>query len=48
VQGIAPPPNRIKEGRMLTYEFTLNPGEARVFQYVNAIGNDPTTVREDY
>ncbi len=48
VQGIAPPPNRIEQGRMLTYEFTLNPGEFRVFRYVNVIGDDPNSVSEDY
>jgi hypothetical protein len=48
VQGIAPPPDRIEQGRMLTYHFTLNPGEARTFRYVNAIGDDSAIVREDY
>ena len=48
VQGIAPPPQSIDQGRMLTYEFTLNPGETRSFQFVNAIGDDATLVREDY
>jgi len=48
VQGIAPVPNRIEQGRMLTYEFTLNPGETRAFHYVNAIGDDGAAVSDDY
>jgi hypothetical protein len=40
VQGVSPLPDRIEQGRMLTYEFSLNPGEERVFQYVNVIGDD--------
>ncbi len=48
VQGVHPSPNRIDRGRMLSYEFTLNPGEERVFQYVNAIGDDGPTVLDAY
>jgi hypothetical protein len=33
---------------MLLYEFILNPGEERAFQYVNAIGEDRTAVLEAY
>ena len=48
IQGIHPPPHRIEQGRMLTYEFSLNPGEERVFQYVNVIGDNPAAVVEAY
>jgi hypothetical protein len=48
IQGITPKPDRIEQGRMLTYEFTLNPGEERVFQYINVIGDDRTAVIEAY
>lgn len=48
VQGISPAPRSIEQGRMLTYEFTLNPGEARSFQFVNAIGDDASAVKDDY
>ena len=48
VQGITPPPRRIEQGRMLVYEFTLGPGEERVFQYVNTIGDDRAAMLEAY
>jgi len=48
VQGITPRPSRLEQSRMLIYEFSLNPGEARAFQYVNAIGDDRTAVLEAY
>ncbi len=38
VQGISPLPVRIERGRMLVSEISLNPGEARTFHYINAIG----------
>jgi hypothetical protein len=48
VQGVNPIPDRIEQGRMLAYDCTLNPGEQRAFQYVNAIGNDGAALLEDY
>ncbi len=48
IQGINPPPQAIKQGRVLTYELTLKPGEERVFQYVNMIGDDHATVLDAY
>jgi len=48
VQGLTPPPNRVEQERILTYELTLNPGEQRVLRYVNAIGDDREAVLEAY
>ena len=38
VQGISPRPARFERERMLVYEISLNPGEARTFHYLNIIG----------
>jgi hypothetical protein len=38
VQGISPRPARFERERMLVYEISLNPGEARTFHYLNVIG----------
>ncbi len=48
VQGIHPLPKRFERGRMLIDEFALNPGEERVFQYVNAIEGEPAAALEAY
>jgi hypothetical protein len=48
VQGIHPLPQRIEQGRMLTYEFSLNPGEERDFQYVNVMGDDRAALLDAY
>jgi hypothetical protein len=48
IQGITPQPDRIEQGRILTYEFALNPGEERVFHYANSIGDDFNAVLEAY
>lgn len=48
VQGVMPLPERIEQGRMLTYEFALDPGEERVFQYVNVIGDDGAALLDLY
>jgi hypothetical protein len=48
IQGINPPPDRIEQGRLLTYEVLLNPGQERIFHYANSIGSDPTSVLQAY
>lgn len=48
VQGVTPIPDRVEQGRMLICEFSLNPGEERVFQYVNMMGDDRAAVLEAY
>jgi len=48
VQGFTPPPNRVEQERILAYDIKLNPGEQRVFRYVNAIGDDREAVLAAY
>jgi hypothetical protein len=48
IQGLRPVPHRVEQGRVLVYNLTLNPGEERVFQYVNVLGADASALREAY
>jgi len=48
VQGVSPLPARIEQGRMLVHEFSLNPGETRVFHYLNLIGEDKDATLDAY
>jgi hypothetical protein len=48
VQGISPRPARFERERMLVYEISLNPGEARTFHYLNVIGEGTETVLDLY
>lgn len=41
VQGILPQSDRVEQQRQLVYDLSLEPGEARRFQYVNIIGEEP-------
>ena len=40
IQGVSPHPSRIEQGRMLLYDFAMNPGETRAFHYLNLLGED--------
>jgi hypothetical protein len=48
VQGVAPHPARIKQGRMLVYDFALNPRESRTFHYLNLLGEDGDATLDAY
>lgn len=48
VQGLLPRAQRMEGGRMLIYEFDLEPGDVRVFHYLNVIGGDTETVLDSY
>ena len=48
VQGVSPRPTRIEQGRTLVHEFSLNPGETRMFHYLNLIGEDKDVTLDAY
>ena len=48
VQGVSPRPTRIEQRRMLVYEFSLSPGETRMFHYLNLIGEDKDPALDAY
>ncbi len=48
VQGVSPRPARIEQGRKLVHEFSLNPGETRMFHYLNLIGEDKDATLDAY
>lgn len=48
VQGLHPNADRLEDARMLVYELSLGPGEAREFHYINAIEADKPTAMNSY
>jgi len=48
IQGVAPHPARIEQGRMLVYDFALNPGESRTFNYLNLLGEERDATLNTY
>jgi hypothetical protein len=48
VQGLLPKPNRVENLRMLSFDFTLDPGESREVYYVNAIAEDRAAALASY
>jgi hypothetical protein len=48
VQGISPRPTRLEQGRMLVHEFSLSPGEMRMFHYLNVLGEDKDAALDAY
>lgn len=48
VQGISPRSNQLENKRMLMYEISLRPGEARTFHYINVIGTNAEAALDLY
>ncbi len=48
VQGVMPRTDHFERDRMLVYEVSLNPGEARTFHYVNVLAEDHATATAAY